>query len=186
MIFAATLLMLALTLLSSISHAERADREQPMRLEADQLSIDDANKISVFTGDVKLTQGTFAIRANKVVVTKIEGDFRRGVATGQPASFRQKLDGMNEYVEGYAERIEYNSNDTTVSLFGQARIQRGGDEVSGDHIIYNSETGVFQATGNGTPNEPGKGRVHAVIQPEDKPTTNKPTPAKSTPAKEGR
>lgn len=154
-----------------------------MRLEADQLSIDDANKISVFTGDVKLTQGTLVLRADKIVVTQIEDNFKRGVATGQPASFRQKRDGLNEYAEGYAERVEYDSKHATVHLLGQARIKRGGDEVSGDHIIYNSETGVFQATGNSAPNEPGKGRVHAVIQPESKSTPNKPTPDKSTPDK---
>ena len=186
MIFAAPLLMLALTLLSSTSHAERTDREQPMHLEADQLSIDDAKKISVFTGDVKLTQGTFVIHANKIVVTQIEANFKRGVATGQPASFRQKRDGLNEYAEGYAERVEYDSKHATVNLFGQARIKHGEDEVSGDHIIYNSETGVFQAIGNGASNEPGKGRVHAVIQPKNKSTQNKSTPDKSSPAKEGR
>jgi lipopolysaccharide export system protein LptA len=178
MIFSAPLLIVVLTLFSSTGHAERTDREHPISLEADQLSIDDANKISVFTGDVKLTQGTLVIRANKVVVTQIEADFKRGVATGQPASFRQKRDGLNEYVEGYGERIEYNSKHATVSLFGQARIQRGGDEVSGDHIIYNADTGVFQATGNGASNESGKGRVHAVIQPENKLTPNKSIPAK--------
>ncbi|MEQ1813801.1 MAG: lipopolysaccharide transport periplasmic protein LptA [Candidatus Nitrotoga sp.] len=186
MIVTAPLLMLALTLLSTTSHAERTDREQPMRLEADQLSIDDANKISVFTGDVKLTQGTLVIRADKIVVTQIEDNFKRGVATGQPASFRQKRDGLDEYAEGHAERVEYDSKHTTVNLFGQARIKRGRDEISGDHIIYNSETGVFQATGDGAPNKPGKGRVHAVIQPENKSTPNKPIPDKSTPAKEGR
>ncbi len=186
MTVAAPFLMLVLTLLSSTSHAERADHEQPMHLEADQLSIDDVNKISVFTGDVKLTQGTLVIRADKIVVTQIEANFKRGVATGQPASFRQKREGLNEYAEGFAERVEYDSKHSTVHLFGLARIKRGGDEVSGDHIVYNSETGVFQATGNGAPNEPGKGRVHAVIQPKNKSTSNKSTPDRSAPAKEGR
>lgn len=143
-----------------------------MRLEADQLNIDDAKKISTFTGNVRLTQGTLVIQANKIVVSQFEEKFKRGTATGQPASFRQKRDGLDEYVEGYGERIEYDSKNATIDLFGQARIKHGQDEVQGNHITYNAQTGVFQALGNNSVGDtganPNTGRVHAIIQPENK------------------
>ena len=97
----------------SISQAELADRDKPMHLEANQLSIDDAKQISVFEGKVKLTQGTMIINADKIVVVQDKEGFKHGTATGHPASFRQKRDGLNEYVEGYGERIEYDTKTET-------------------------------------------------------------------------
>ena len=37
--------------------AERADRNKPMHLEADQVMMDDAQQISTFTGNVRLIPG---------------------------------------------------------------------------------------------------------------------------------
>ena len=164
-------LALALTWQVPLSHAERADRDQPVHLEAEQVSIDDAKQISTFTGKVLLTQGTLTIRGDKLVVKQNQEGLQLGTATGQPASFRQKREGFEEYVEGYGERIEYDSANTTVDLYGQARIQRGHDEVRGAHISYNFKTEIFQA--RSTPDQGaesgGKGRVQVIIQPKNNP-----------------
>lgn len=158
------------------SHAEHADRNQPVHLEAAQVSIDDANQISTFKGNVLLTQGTMAIRGDKIVVIQDKDGLQHGTATGQPASFRQKREGLDEYVEGYGERIEYDSANTTVDLFGQALIKRGHDEVRGEHISYNSRTEVFQA--HGTPDQDtetaSKRRVRVIIQPKGDPDSDAP------------
>ena len=45
--------------------------------------------------------------------------YQYGVATAQPgklATFRQKRDGVDEYIEGEAERIEYDGKADTVTL----------------------------------------------------------------------
>ena len=158
------------------SHAERADRNQPVHLEAEQVSIDDARQISTFTGRVQLIQGTMTIRGDKIVVTQGKDGLQRGTATGQPASFRQKREGFDEYVEGYGERIEYDSADATLDLFDQARMKRGQDEVRGEHITYNSRTEIFQA--HSTPDQGagtvGQGRVRVIIQPKREPVSTAP------------
>ena len=111
---AALLSCLALTSLSVF--AERADRNKPMHLEADRGSIDDAKQISTFTGNVQLTQGTILIRCDKLIVAQDKEGFAHGTATGQLSSFRQKREGYDEYVEGYGERIEYDSKSEVVDL----------------------------------------------------------------------
>lgn len=167
-------LPLAILLLSyaAAGHAERADRNKPVHLEADQVRIDDAKQVSVFTGNVVLTQGTLVIRGDQIVVTQDKNGFKHGTATGNLASFRQKREGLDEYVEGYGERIEYDTGNEIMQLYGNARVKRGRDDVRGDHITYNSRTEVFQAD-----SEPAKSavtpdktprRVHAVIQPQEK------------------
>lgn len=151
------------------SHAELADRNKPVNLEAEQVSIDDAKQISTFTGNVVLTQGTLMIRGDTVVVKQSNEGLQHGTATGKPASFRQKRDGVDEYIDGYGERIVYDSAKTTLDLFGNARMKRGQDEVSSEHITYNSTTEIFRANGltSNTPGAPRKGRVRVVIQPKN-------------------
>ena len=80
-------------------------------------------------------------------------------------------------MEGFGERIEYDSKNETLDLFGQARMKMGQDEVSGEHITYSSRTEIFQVHGapgtqmdaSGKPVDmQGKGRVRAIIQPKNR------------------
>jgi lipopolysaccharide export system protein LptA len=177
-------LLLALALLSCTTpaHAERADRNKPLHLESDQVNIDSTNQISTFTGNVVLTQGTLVIRGNKIVVTQDKNGYKHGTATGNLANFRQKRDGLDEYVEGYGDRIEYDTGSEIMEIFGHARVKRGQDDVRGEHITYNSKTETFQVSSVATQPVPTPGkeqRVRAVIQPKDKAA-----PATAPPRKE--
>ena len=155
-------------LCTPLCFAERADRNKPIHLEADQVRIDDAQQISTFIGNVKLSQGTLLIRGGKIVVTQDKDGFKHGTAFGNTASFRQKREGLDEYVEGYGERIEYDTRADTVDFYVQARLKRGLDEVLGEHITYSAKTEIFQVNGGaGTGSSPPK-RVRAVLQPNSK------------------
>ncbi|MDR0481202.1 MAG: lipopolysaccharide transport periplasmic protein LptA, partial [Gallionellaceae bacterium] len=129
---------LVLALACATAHADRADRTKPMYLEADHVSIDDAKQIKTFEGRVQFSQGTILVRGDKMVVTQDAEGNMHGTATGQPVSFRQKRDGLDEYINGYGQRVEYDAKTATVELYGQARVTRGQDEVRGEHITYNA------------------------------------------------
>jgi lipopolysaccharide export system protein LptA len=161
------LLSILLMLCAQLSHAERADREKPLDIEADQLQVDDAKQISTFTGKVVMTQGTMVIRGDKVVVVQDKDGYKHGTAYGHTASFRQKREGLDEYVEGYGERIEYDTRADTVDFYVQARVKRSEDDVRGEHITYNSKTEIFQAGDKGAASGAPK-RVHAVLHPKPK------------------
>ena len=154
--------------------AERADRDKPVNLDADRVDLDDAKKEAVFVGAVRLTQGTLTIKADKIIVKQDAEGFQYGIAYGNPAHFRQKRQAYDEYIEGFAERLEYDGKADKMQMFTNARIQRGGDEVRGDYISYNAVTEYFQVIGGAkstaTTASP-QGRVHAVIQPKPKPAT---------------
>lgn len=160
------------TLVAAEARAERADREQPVNLEADRVDLDDARKEATFQGNVTLTQGTLMIKADKVIVKQDDSGFQYGIAYGKPAYFRQKREGFEDFIEGFSERLEYDGRADKVQMFTNARIQRGGDEVRGDYISYDATTEFFQVVGGGktvaTPGNP-QGRVRAVIQPKPKP-----------------
>jgi lipopolysaccharide export system protein LptA len=156
--------------------AEKADRDKPVNLEADKVAIDDSKQIAVFEGNVVLTQGTLQIRGDRMQVRQDQGGFRHGTTWGNLAYFRQKRDGGDEYIEGWAERIEYDGQAETMQMFNRAQLKRGLDEVRGNYISYDAKSEFFQATGGAKDAVAGspEGRVRAVIQPKSK---EKPPPA---------
>lgn len=156
-------------LLSPCVQAELADRDKPVNIEADRLSIDDKKKESVFEGNVTMTQGTLTLRADRVFVRQDAEGFNHAIAFGRPASFKQKREGTDEYIEGFAERMEYDGKQDKVQLFTHAHVKKGIDEVKGDYISYDAVTEYYQVIGGGpaaaTATNP-QGRVRAVIQPK--------------------
>ncbi|MDB5793904.1 MAG: lptA [Noviherbaspirillum sp.] len=155
--------------------AEKADSEKPTNVEADQMAYDDVKQINTFTGNVLLTRGTLVMRAARLVVTQDPAGYQFATlyaAPGALATFRQKRDGgPNLWIEGEAERIEYDGKAEMVKLFAKAKIRRlegtkPTDEVQGEFISYDSRAEFFAV--NNTPtgeNKPGGGRIKAVIQP---------------------
>jgi lipopolysaccharide export system protein LptA len=124
--------------------------------------------LSVFEGGVVMTQGTLSIRAEKITVRQDKDGYQYGSASGNPAIFRQKRDGAEGYIQGEAQRIEYDGKLDRVEFFNRARLLREpADEVRGNYISYDARTEHFTVTGGagpGTAGSPG-GRVRAVIQP---------------------
>ncbi|MBN8761550.1 MAG: lipopolysaccharide transport periplasmic protein LptA [Thiobacillus sp. 65-69] len=167
----AALFALCLGLIAGPVSAEQADRSKPVNLEADTVTLDDIRKVSVYEGNVILTQGTILLRADRVQATQNDAGLDRVVATGRPVAFRQKLDGQDEFIEGFADRVEYSGATGQLELIGQARLRRGSDELRGAQISYNANTAFYKVVGQPNAQTPA-GRVRAVIKP--KPRTDEP------------
>jgi lipopolysaccharide export system protein LptA len=150
------------------AHAEKADRDKPINVEADKVTLDDLKKVSTFEGNVILIQGTLRIVGDRVVVRQDKDGGRYATAWGKPVTFRQKLDNSEDYVDGVADRIEYDGRVDKVELFNKAVLHRGQDELHGNYISYEAKTDFFLVNGSaaGTSSTPAStGRVKAVIQP---------------------
>lgn len=150
--------------------AEKADRDKPMQIEADSMTADGAAKVTTFTGNVLMNQGTLRLKADRIVVRQDTDGFQHSSAWGNPVSFRQKREGLDEYIEGYARRIEHDGKADILRLFEQARLKRQQDDIRGSAITYNATTEFYQVDSGAsavTANNP-QGRVRAVIQPKDK------------------
>ncbi|MDF0606103.1 lipopolysaccharide transport periplasmic protein LptA [Neisseriaceae bacterium TC5R-5] len=168
------LLLLALLLASSsFIHAEQADRNKPLEITSDNGCImDQINGVSTCEGNVVIIQGTLRVNADKVVASQNKQGQQTLVATGRIVTFRQKLDGKEEWVEGQASRVDYNSAANLAVLTGNARVKRNGDLVIGNVITYNTVSETYQVTG-GTASGPNKGRVTVILQPKN--TASQPT-----------
>jgi lipopolysaccharide export system protein LptA len=171
---ACLLFALALAVAGGAS-AEKADRAKPMNVEADALRYDDLRQTSVFTGKVVVTKGTILIRGAKVEVRQDPEGFQFGVVTAEPgkkAFWRQKREGVDEYIEGEATSIEYDGKADRVKFIGNAEMRRFrgatlNDEVNGSLITYDNSSDIFTVDGGpvaGAPAAPG-GRVRATLAP---------------------
>jgi lipopolysaccharide export system protein LptA len=173
--------ILVATALVAPAMAERADRDKPVNLEADRITVDEAKKIQVFEGNVKLVQGTLIIRTAKLVVTQDAEGFQKGIAYGGAgglARFRQKRENRDAYVDGEADRIEYDGRNDKAEFFNRAHVTSDNDEVRGQYISYDGKTENYLVTSApGTPAGRAE-RVTAVIQPKNKDGGK---PAQSTP-----
>ena len=150
--------------------AETADRTKPTQLEADKITVDDANKVHILEGRVILTKGTMQLKTDKLVITQDADGFQKSVATGGAnglAYFKQRRD-TGEYVEGEAERIEREERIDRTDLYKRAWLKNGQDEVRGQFIRYDARTENYTVTNNSSgPTAGGDGRVRAVIQPRN-------------------
>lgn len=149
--------------------AEAADRDKPIDLEADTMKVDDAKQISTYTGNVILTQGTLEIHADKLIVREDKEGFQHSTSLGNPTTFRQKLEGKSEYMQGSAQRIEYDGRMDKVQLYTKAWVKRGEDVVHGDYIMYDANAEYAEVIGgNSQSATTAPGRVRAIIQPKNK------------------
>jgi lipopolysaccharide export system protein LptA len=165
------LFLLLLAVLPATVGAEKSDREKPVNVESDRVTVDEVKQISVFEGNVVLTQGSMVIRGDRMEVRQDKEGFRLGTVWGKRAYFRQKREGGDDMIEGWGERIEYDSRADKVQLFTRAALKRGDDNVSGDYISYDATSEFFQVIGGGakaaTQNNV-EGRVRMVLQPKSK------------------
>lgn len=165
--------------------AEKADRAKPMVIEADRSGVLDMQRqVLVYSGNVAVTQGTMVLRADRIEVRETADGYRDATAIGsadKPASYRQKRDGLDELVEGTADRIEFDGRAETLRFVGNGAVRRlrgstVADEITGALIVWDAIGEVFSVEGGTRTTTNPNGRVRAVLSPRAEPASA-PAPA---------
>jgi lipopolysaccharide export system protein LptA len=151
--------------------ANSEDKKQPINYSANSADVNSQTRGGNLTGNVVITQGTMTIRADRIVFKQNPDSSVSATAYGNPITFRQKREGVDEYFEGYAQRAEYDGEKALLELFDRALLKRGQDEIRSNYISYNTRTELFRAEGRpdapATPQDAGPGaRVRGVFQPK--------------------
>jgi len=171
---AAVVLAVAVLVLQPCARAEKADRDKPINYQADSGDVNYQTKIGTLLGNVILTQGTLTIHADKIVFHQNPDNSVSATAYGNPITFREKRDSVDEYYEGVAQRAEYDGQKRFLELFDRALLRKGTDEIRSNYISYNAETEFFKAEGrpDSRPAAAGESplgaRVRGVFQPQPK------------------
>lgn len=153
---------------------ERADRLKPMVVVAEgEAVLDLRRQVLVYTGNAVFTQGSMVLRAERLELRTLPDGHQTALALGaasRPASWRQGREGLDETVEGSADRIEFDGRADTLRFVGNGNVRRlragvVADEITGERIVWDNAAEVFRVEGGAaTPTNPG-GRVRAVLSP---------------------
>jgi lipopolysaccharide export system protein LptA len=165
--------------------AERADALKPVTVRADSGTANMTTQGGVAEGNVEVTRGTLIMKSGKLNLTEDPEGYKYATllaAPGALATFRQKRDGGDLWVEGEAERIDYNSKSDMLKLSGRAKVRslegaRMTNSAEGPFITYDSRKEEFAALNTPTgQSKAGGGRVEMIF--DQKPRPAAPAPGK--------
>jgi lipopolysaccharide export system protein LptA len=150
---------------------------------------DEARLLTEFTGQVVATKGTLVLRAARMEVPQ-DAQGRQvaklWAAPKERVFFRQKREGLNEFTEGEAETLVYDTQADVITLNqgAELRVLRGtvvADQLLGHTIVFNNLTQVMTVDGQASGNSPnGERRVRAILSPRTATTTAATPPAVPT------
>jgi len=153
------------------------DKDQPIEIEADNADLDNEKGVTIYRGNVVLTQGTVRMTGDTMTVYFKDGDLDTLIMEGKPARYRQLPDNSKIYDEAEALRMEYYELKSLVILIDKASFKQEGLSFSGNRIEYDTEHSRVKArgsikqqsgTGNSGASSSGDERVKIILKPRKK------------------
>ncbi|WP_163370991.1 lipopolysaccharide transport periplasmic protein LptA [Endozoicomonas acroporae] len=142
-----------------------ADRQQPIQIDSDTADIDNKKGVSVYRGDVVMTQGTTRITGDVITIYTRDRELTRVIAQGNKARayYEELQPGEQGIVQAWGNTIRYDVDSDQIELIKNAQLSQKGDTFTGEKIDYNLTLQTVNA--KGTPSQGDNGRVQMVIQP---------------------
>ncbi len=114
--------------LGTLAHAEKADKNKPIILEAEKVSVNDVEQVYELSGKVLLTKGSILITGEKGNIKVDPEGYEYVDVQGNSestASFRQRREGpANEFMQGRGKTVIYNAKIELLTLTGDAHLKR--------------------------------------------------------------
>jgi len=148
------------------------DRDQPIRIQADDAQLDDKNGVATYKGDVIITQGSMKVTGNTVTITRTpSGDIDVVTSVGNLAYFEQlQTAGDTKPVQGYGVTIQYHASQDRVVLIDRAKVvDKDNNVTQGEKIVYDTNKKLASAgRATGSKVTESRPRIDMVIQPKKK------------------
>ena len=138
------------------------DREQPIHIKSNRAERDEQRGVTIYSGDVIINQGSMRISANKVVIETENNEVSRIIATGKPATMKQRPSLEKEEVHAQGNTIKYDLEKEMMTLLDNASIEQQGSIVTSERIDYFIADERVKAQGSNIANQ-GKRRVEMII-----------------------
>jgi len=160
--------------------AERADALKPLKVDYNDIFVDNVTQNTIATGNVVITRGTMILKSDRAEVKETPEGYRTFILTAAPgklATFRQKRDGGPDlWADGHAQRIEYDERADVVKLISNAMIrqlegQKVTQQMEQAFISYDSRKEVLLGRNDASGADvPGKGRGSMIFEPSRRTT----------------
>jgi lipopolysaccharide export system protein LptA len=164
------------------------NRDQPVKINADELEVHDKDKMAVFSGGVHLVQGDTTMRSSKLVVFYDDQPPppapppKSGKGAQASAQITPQQNQQIKRVEAKGSVIVTQKDQTatgdegifdmranTVTMQGNVLISQGGNVIKGNKLVVNMTTGdaavTAGATAGATCDKPPCGRVTGTFLP---------------------
>jgi lipopolysaccharide export system protein LptA len=167
------LVLLWLSLLCVIlpAHGKSEDSRAPINIEADAVEMREAEGISIYTGNVRISRGSIEFTGEKITIISQAGRLQQIEIEGQPATFYQ-LNDQNEDIRAQGLHMRYLAADDTLELNGEALLVKQQSRFSSEHIVYDAgrdmvTAGQLQGGPAATADPAEKPRVKITLHPEE-------------------
>lgn len=159
-------LFLLLCLLPGLSFALASDKQQPAYLQADNATLNHKTGISIYRGNVKLTQGTTVVTGDIITAyTDKHNQLIKAVAVGtaaQRASYSTLPDNSKLQFTAIALTINYYPPQGHAEFIGLAQATQGQDTYTGPRLNYDINNEIVTSPTS------HQGRTMIIIQPSQK------------------
>ena len=134
-----------------------------------QLNLESGN--SVYTGNVKISQGQLVLTGDKVTLEQTSDAIERITITGKPAHYNH-LTEKGENIQAESERMVYTASRNELIMTVNAKLSQPDHKVSSQKIVYDTEKQIVIA---GDKSKPSAGsddksqRVNITLTPKKAP-----------------
>jgi len=155
------IMLFALCILyNSVVLARSDDSSKPINIQADSAEINDATGVSIYRGNVVITQGTMRLTGNTVTLETANKKVQKITSIGKLSTFKQTTDD-GRVVNAEAEKMVYRINANEIVLTENAKLTEAGNSFASDRIVFYTDKEIVTA---GSPT--GNDRVNITVFPE--------------------
>lgn len=152
--------MLSIMLTNQL-HALPDDRDQQIQIESTTAEYREEEGVAIYSGGVEMSQGSIALRAEKLTLYAEAGEVNKLIAEGE-AYYEQLPEPGAEKVVARGGIIEYRLSEDVITLNQNASLTQDGATLNGHLITYDVRNHLLKANSKtGTQNE----RVRVVLPP---------------------
>lgn len=155
-------LLLCLSSISSNALALKEDADQPIYIESNSATYDDAKGVSIYLGDVEVNQGSMRMTSDELIIYLKDGSINKLVSKGTPVRFKQTPESGKQDIRGKSLYAEYYPNKALLILKKKAIVWQGDDTYASEIIEYDNKNSIVKAGETSTDNK----RVRVVLQPK--------------------
>ncbi|MCK5894822.1 MAG: lipopolysaccharide transport periplasmic protein LptA [Endozoicomonadaceae bacterium] len=143
-----------------------SDRKKPIHISSDSADIDNKNGISIYRGNVIITQGTTKLTGDIITLYSQNHQIQKVVSQGgEKQAYFEEEQNAKSLLKAWGQTIKYHFDSDRIELIKQARLEQKNDIFTGDLIEYNQQNQIVNAKSEN--NRQGK-RVEMIIQPHQR------------------
>ena len=165
---------------TAFAWALESDREQPIEITADTAVLDEIKQQAIYSGNVKLAQGSLKIHAKRLIINaSSDGEIEKITASGNLAEFTQIPEPNEPPITAKAKTIFYFIAEERLLLNDDASVVQENNVFQGDTINYDIKRQKLTASGSTDTQIPAagdtpKGRVRMILPPPSQSTSKEP------------